>query len=233
MFNFFKKELNRAPQNTEMIGKKVDANQVAIINNKQYVIEKTHVVKCSPYTEDIKPCGWILEYGNVIKDQTFWNNYSGRIYTTRDSAIQSMIQIGKTWGRPDREWRISAIYRMEQMEYRDYLIDEIFKEQKPPKKYDLKFWKVREDAEVELTNRDKRTPVGTFKIKKGTIYCQMEDGSMWTLATPTSPMLGYVWNRILGEYLIPGNYVDEVDIMEQKWIHPHLPISLKNKFNVR
>jgi len=205
----------------------IPSEQVVIIHSKQYIIEKVHKISAQPYTEDIRPYGWTLELGHDIHGKIQYYDYTKKVYTTRESAIQAMIQIKKQWGSgPDRHWRISALYRMDTMDWRDYLIKEIFREEQPCRKYEMKFWKVREDSTVKSQRGYE------FKAKKGQVYVQYEDGVIGLLSTPTE-IGGYGNYRWTLDRLLENDLVEEVDIITQKWIHPHLPIQLKNKYNVR
>jgi hypothetical protein len=116
---------------------------------------------------------------------------------------------------------------MNQMEYRSFKLDKLFSDNNPDsKKYEVKGWKVKEDVEIEYNNGNK------FKYKKGTLFIQLEDGSIFRVNKPSDPTsIGDHYQ--LKHNLIPNKQVVEVDILDEKWAHPHLIKELKLKFKLK
>ena len=111
---------------------------------------------------------------------------------------------------------------MNEPQFRDYQIDQLLNDNPHQKKSkEIKAWKVIEEHEEILSNNHK------IKVKKGTIFIQLENGILrsGTTSEPTSYGLGY----LLRNYLLPKGKVEEIDIRNEKWIHPHLCKELKTK----
>ena len=194
------------------------------INGKRYAIAESMNIKVQASAEDVNVYGWTLEVrwkqnGDWCQWFTYWNN---RIYDSRNSALDAAIKIYPSY-REDYEWRIAPIYKMNQPEWRQYQIDQLLWDSpNSQKKDEIKAWKVKEDCEIEFQNNHK------VKFKKGEIFLNMGNQNIVRVATysePTKFGQGY----ILRQYLLPKGLVEEFDIREEKWIHPHLCKELKNK----
>lgn len=209
-------------------------NDIVTINNRQYILDKTEKINVQPYSGDITIYGWTLEYSYKFLDKKYYTSYNNKVYSTRESAVNAMIQIRKSsYGRNYDDWRISALYKMDEVEYRDFLIKQIFKSDEEKEMYEQpsKYWKVIEDHEFKYNSYN------NVKLKKGTIfqftpYKQNSNmGKVLILSTPTIQNGYYIYSDLLNK-IISMNLVKEVDIKEESWIHPHLPKELKIKYNL-
>lgn len=196
------------------------------IDGKRFAISESMDIKVQSSANDVQVYGWTLENtwksndGEYYQWMTHWNN---RIYNSRSSALDAAIKISKQFGK-SYKWRITPIYKMTQPQYRDYQIDQILEFRPTPKK-EIKAWKTIRDHEEIIGHKP-------FKIKKGTIFLQMENGEIIRVATTSDPTchgLGY----ILRNYLLPKGIVQEIDITDEKWAHPHLLKELKIKLKLK
>ena len=111
---------------------------------------------------------------------------------------------------------------MNDPQFRDYKIEQLLNENTHQKKdKEIKAWRVVEEHEELINNTHK------VKLKKGTIFIQMKNGRIIKASTTTEPSqygIGYVL-----KYLIAKEKVVEIDIRNEKWIHPHLCKELKKE----
>ena len=197
------------------------------INSKEYAIADSQLIKIQAIADDVHLYGWSLEVrwkdnkGEWYSWMAYWNH---RIYTSRSSALDAATKIYPSF-HDGYEWRIVPIYKMTEPEYRDYKIDQLLSStpNKNPKIYEIKAWKAKEDCEI-FYERTKNT----FKYKKGTLFIQMEDGNVRSIKDQTSGM-NYHDRYQLFNNLIVENLVEEVNIQNEKWVHPHLCKELKKK----
>lgn len=60
-------------------------------------------------------------------------------------------------------------------------------------------------------------------IKKDTIFCFLKKNKVWQMATPTeSAHLAYISGDTRIKELWENRDIEEVDIIDEKWIHPHI-----------
>ena len=198
------------------------------VNNKEYAIADSQLVKVQAVADDVHLYGWSLEVrwkdtkGEWYNWMTYWNH---RIYVSRSATLDAATKIYPSYHN-GYEWRIVPIYKMTEPEYRDYKIDQLLRPntvKREPKVYEIKAWKVKEDCEIfyERTNK-------TFKYKKGTLFIQMEDGNIRLIKDQTTP-LDYNSRHQLFNDLIENKQGEEVNIQNEKWAHPHLCKELKTK----
>lgn len=196
------------------------------INGKRFAISDSMNIKVQASADDVQVYGWTLEVrwkdtkGGWYQWMTYWNH---RIYQTRQSALDAAIKVYPSY-RKDYEWRIAPLYKMNQPEWRQYQIDQLLwdRHDSEIKAKEIKAWRVIEDWEETFNN------VNKVKVKKGTIFIQLENGSIMRAATTSEPArsgLGY----LLKNYLLPKGKVEEINIRNEKWIHPHLCKELKTK----
>lgn len=217
------------------IGKKEEVKEVKpspitmVINNIKHVIEDSLFIKVQSSADDVSVYGWSLETRYQMRqgEWTSWYTYyNHRIYNTKESAIDASIKAGLT-NRQDRECRVIPLYRMTEPQYREYKIDKLLGNDKKREVYEIKGWKLKEDYDWYKTPNN-----GTIVHKKGTIYIQLENGDVIKSGTADE----YTWrigrSRLLTE-LIPKNLVEEIDITDEKWLHPHLLKELKIKLKIK
>jgi hypothetical protein len=196
--------------------------------NKNWAIEESIDFQTQAIAEGMRPYGWTFEVrwkdnsGEWYTWQSYWNR---KIYYSVHTATEAALKcyISKNHGY---EWRVKPLYAMEQQEYRNFKIDKLLGgSTQEPKKYEIKGWKIKEDCEVEYNNGNK------IKYKKGTLFIQLENGDIIQMKnTRESPRTG---KYQLFNDLIPGGFVEEVKIEDEKWSHPHLLKEVKNKLKLK
>jgi len=199
------------------------------INNREYAIADSQLIKVQAVADDVHLYGWSLEVrykmsGEFCSWFTYWNH---RVYTSRSSALDAATKV-YTSSSPGYEYRIVPIYKMTEPEYRDYKIDLLLtpnRVNKEPKVYEIKAWKVKEDCEITY-ERNKMV----YKYKKATLFIQMEDGNIRIVKNSIEPnSVIYSHAKMILEDLIKNGQVEEVNIQNEKWAHPHLCKELKKK----
>jgi hypothetical protein len=200
------------------------------INNKEYAIADSQLIKIQAVADDVNLYGWSLEVrwkdnkGEWYSWMTYWNH---RIYTSRSSALDAATKIYPSY-HDGYEWRIVPIYKMTEPEYREYKIDQLLmpnRVNKEPKVYEIKAWKVKEDCEITYERNNR-----TYKYSKSTLFIQMEDGNIRLVKNSTeSNSIIHSQARMILDDLIKNEQVEEVNIKNEKWAHPHLCKELKKK----
>jgi len=198
--------------------------------NKTWAIEESINFQTQAVVEGMKPYGWTIEVrwkdnkGEFYAWQTYWNR---KIYYSALAATEAALKsyVSKSSGY---EWRVKPLYVMEQQEYRNFKLDKLLNEninKIEPKVYEIKGWKVSEDCEIEYKNGNK------FKYKRGTLFIQLENGDIIQIkSSRETPKTGQYQ---LFNDLIPGGFVEEVKIEDEKWSHPHLLKEVKNKLKLK
>lgn len=225
LFNLFKKK------NTEIKPEKNHYNTDVMtytINNKEYAIVDSQIIQIQSVANDVQIYGWSLEVrwkdtkGEFYNWSTYWNH---RIYVSRGSALDAATKVFPSYNN-GYEWRIVPLYKMTEPQFRDYKIDQLLKTnrvERQPKVYEVKAWKVKEDCEISYERTNK-----TFKYKKGTLFIQMEDGNIRLIKDQTTPLDYHSKFQLIND-LIKNEKVEEVNIQNEKWAHPHLCKELKTK----
>lgn len=200
------------------------------INNKEYAIADSQLIKVQAVAEDVNLYGWSLEVrwkdskGEFYSWSTYWNH---RIYVSRSSALDAATKVFPHYNN-GYEWRIVPIYKMTEPEYREYKIDQLLmpnRTNKEPKVYEIKAWKVKEDCEITYERNNR-----TYKYSKSTLFIQMEDGNIRLVKNSTeSNSIIHLHARMILDDLIKNEQVEEVNIKNEKWAHPHLCKELKRK----
>ena len=206
------------------------------INGKEYAIADSKLIKIQAVSDDVHLYGWSLEVrwrrqnGEWYNWMTYWNH---RIYVTRNAALDAAGKIFPHWSfdsNGESEWRIVPIYKMTEPQYRDYKIDQLLntsKVNKEPKVYEIKAWKVKEDCEVKYERNH-----SIYKYSKNTLFIQMEEGNIRVVKNKTERNKTiYSNSKMILDDLIKNEQVEEVNIKNEKWAHPHLCKELKNKIN--
>ena len=224
LFNIFKKQQpKKEPVKNHYNGELMTYT----INNKQYAIADSQIIQIQSVADDVQIYGWTLEFrykdmrGEWYSWSTYWNH---RIYVSRSAALDAATKIYPSF-RDGYEFRIAPLYKMTEPEYREYKIDQLLSNSKvsEPKVYEIKAWKVKEDCEIYY-ERTKHT----FKYKKGTLFIQMEDGNIKSVKDQTSGISHHDKFQLFNN-LIEEDKVEEVNIQNEKWVHPHLCKELKTK----
>ena len=200
------------------------------INNKEYAIADSQLIKIQAVADDVHLYGWSLEVRYKMSDGefcswfTYWNH---RVYTSRSSALDAATKV-YTSSSPGYEYRIVPLYKMTEPEYREYKIDQLLmpnRANKEPKVYEIKAWKIKEDCEITYERNNM-----TYKYSKSTLFIQMEDGNIRLIKNSIEPNgIIYSHAKMILEDLIKNEQVEEVNIKNEKWAHPHLCKELKRK----
>jgi len=224
LFNTFKKK-----QTTKVEKPKDHYNSDIMrytINGKEYAIADSQILKVQSVANDVQVYGWTLEFrykdtrGEWYSWSTYWNH---RIYVSRSAALDAATKIYPSH-RDGYEFRIAPLYKMTEPEYRDFKIDQLLTgKPKDPKVYEIKAWKVKDDCEIYY----ERTK-STFKYKKGTLFIQMEDGNIKSIKDQTTGIRHHDRYQLFNNLLEEGK-AEEVNIQNEKWVHPHLFKELKTK----
>ena len=227
LFDIFKKK--QVPKKVESVNNHYNSELMTYtINNKEYAIADSQLIKIQAVADDVQIYGWSLEVrwkdnkGEFYNWSTYWNH---RIYVSRSSALDAATKVFPSYNN-GYEWRIVPLYKMNESQFRDYKIDQLLRPntvERKPKVYEIKAWKVKEDCEIfyERTNK-------TFKYKKGTLFIQMEDGNIKSIKDQTTGMSHNDRHQLFND-LIKNEQVEEVNIQNEKWAHPHLCKELKTK----
>ena len=165
LINLFKRNKKTVPQ---LDIPKGDPKQTMYINNIIYYIEKKDQISIQSDPTDVKPYGWTIEFRWKHRDTwTNWQQYwTKKTYDTKSSATMASIEIKKHWTERECEWRISALYKMDSMQYRDYTIDILLSTDQKPKVENpksLQFFKLKEDTEIEFKYGVNSTHVPALK----------------------------------------------------------------------
>jgi len=182
-------------------------------------------IEIQSYADDVHVYGWSLEVrwkydGNWFPWVTHWNH---KIYQSQKSALDAASKIYTSHRRwEDYQWRITPLYKMNVPEYRQYKIDRLLNDH-PKEDTFVTAWKVKEDFETQIVGE-------LVKVKKGEIFLKTQRVTIRvaTYIRSTIPNQGY----LLTKYLLPMGLAEEIDISEEKWIHPHLCKELKRKLKI-
>lgn len=239
LFNLFKKKKATPVAPTTPVKNHFNSETMNYtINNREYAIADSQLIKVQAVADDVHLYGWSLEVryrmsgGEFCSWFTYWNH---RVYTSRSSALDAATKV-YTSSSPGYEYRIVPLYKMTEPEYRDYKIDLLLtpnRVNKEPKVYEIKAWKSKNDIEVEVPNKYPSNKPYLYKCKKNTMFIQMEDGNIRIVKNSTEPKsIMYEHSRYILEYLIENELVEEVNIQNEKWAHPHLCKELKKKIKL-
>ena len=231
LFNLFKKKKSTPVAPVTSVKNHFNSETMNYtINNREYAIADSQLIKVQAVADDVHLYGWSLEVrykmsgGEFCSWFTYWNH---RVYATRSSALDAATKV-YTSSSPGYEYRIVPLYKMTEPEYRDYKIDLLLtpnRVNKEPKVYEIKAWKVKEDCEITY-ERNKMV----YKYKKETLFIQIEDGNIRIVKNSIEPnSIIYSHAKMILEDLIKNEQVEEVNIKNEKWAHPHLCKELKKK----
>lgn len=212
-------------------GKKKDVNPNPIvmdINNSRYVIEDSVFISIQSTAGDVKVYGWSLEYRFRQSDQYQWSGWwtvNNRVYQSRESTIDAAVKMKLSYDI-NHEYRSIPLYRMEEPQYRDYKIDKLLNDKKKDV-YEIKGWRLKEDYEYYKNGRSNKPWVH----KKGSVFIQLENGSIiksGTCDNQTDRCHTLTRGELFTKW-IPNGLVEEINISDEKWLHPHLLKELKIK----
>lgn len=218
-FNLFKKAVCK-----EILPKPITMT----INNSEYTIDGASI-KVQSTAEDVQVYGWTLEQRYKYNNEwSSWHtHYNHRIYNSKESAIDASIKIGNL---NHEEFRITPLYKMSDPQYREYKIDKILNNSNTKKTYEIKGWRLKEDYDyfVHPTNGSKYTH------KKGSVFIQLENGRIIKSGNFVDPTYrtGITPKSTTGTWfdtMIKNGFLEEIEIKDEKWLHPHLLKGLKNK----
>lgn len=196
-----------------------------MIDNQKYAIKDSFDIKCQTIPDGKQIYGWTLETRYKINGEwcQWYTYYNNRIYQSMSSAIGAGIKTHPN-GKENVDWRICPLYKMENAEFREFKIDQLLNKTKENEKYEIKAWILEEDFERKFNNN--------FMIhKKGSVFIQKDNGGIIISATPkTIALHGY--NYLFKEIQKYGR-IKEINLIDEKQLHPHLLKSIKQKLNIK
>ena len=194
------------------------------VNKKEYLLEEYSHIEIQDELLDTKIYGWTLEFKSQYqyKNMESWfSSWTNRIYCSKQSALDAAIKIGNK-----EEFRISPLYKMEGGVLRDYKISQILEDsvsnkdnKKSKNVYEIKSWKLTEDFEMNLYG----------KHKKGSVFIQLEDGNIIKSGTSIEKTKRWLMTTFIPHAKQLG-IIQEIEIKDEKWLHPHLLKELKLKY---
>lgn len=218
LFKLFSK---KKPQNTEL----KNEQDYITINRKMWRVSDIVPIQVQTYSDSKQVYGWSLEY--KYGDTNWFRCWNNKIYSSINSATSACISIKKSLS-DNYEFRIVALYKMTESEFRDYKIEQLIGDAEKInfKKPEIKVWKVKEDCEVFYERTGRR-----FEYKKGTLFIEDEHGRTFTIKNQTTK-LGIDDGYTLSNDLIVKGLVEQVNIDNEKWAMPHLCKELKQKIKI-
>ena len=194
------------------------------VNKKEYLLEEYSHIEIQDELLDTKIYGWTLEFKSQYqyKNMESWfSSWTNRNYCSKQSALDAAIKIGNK-----EEFRISPLYKMEGGVLRDYKISQILEDslsnkdnKKSKNVYEIKSWKLTEDFEMNLYG----------KHKKGSVFIQLEDGNIIKSGTSIEKTKRWLMTTFIPHAKQLG-IIQEIEIKDEKWLHPHLLKELKLKY---
>lgn len=199
------------------------------IGGTRYAVSDSMDIEVQSHAGDVYVYGWTLEVRWKHGDDwhpwmTYWNH---RIYQSQKSAIDATTKIYLNYKGEDYQWRIAPLYKMNVPEYRQYKIDQLLSNKSSERKEsEIKAWRVKEDHQIQFSNGY------GVEVKRGEIFLQMSNQNIVRVAT-CSESTKFGQGYLIRNYLIPRDIVEEFDIREEKWIHPHLCKELKKRLKIK
>jgi hypothetical protein len=193
-----------------------------------YAISDSMDIEVQSHAGDVYVYGWTLEVrwkhaGDWLPWMTNWNH---RIYQSQRSALDAATKIYPSYKGEDYQWRVTPLYKMNVPEYRQYKIDKLLSNKTTlQRESEIKAWKVNEDKQIQFGNGR------GVEVKRGEIFLQISMGNIIRVATYTQST-EFGQGYLLRNYLLPMGLAEEIDISEEKWIHPHLCKELKRKLKI-
>lgn len=199
------------------------------INNRDYIAEYDTTFKVQSVAEDVNVYGWVLETRYKFDGKwTHWvSYYNNRIYHSRESAVDASMKIRSMYRDSSDAWRISPIYKMNEPQYRDYKINKILGDDKKPNTFEIKGWKLNERFKYHST-KDK-----DFYYENGTVFIQLENGSVIISGGCVKKNQYLHYRKRFVDEVLPNADISEIEILDEKWLHPHLLRELKIKLKIK
>ena len=171
-------------------------------------------------------------WNRLNEDDSYWgwiNNIGAGLKTAVTGVEQKPVET-QTKSEPNPEEKSKTSDKSaepKKVEPKESALPGLSKPKKvEPKVYEIKGWKVKEDCEIEYKNTNSK-----FKYKKGTLFIQLQSGDILQVKSSRENNRS---NRYqLFNDLIPGGFVEEVKIEDEKWSHPHLLKEIKNKLKLK
>ena len=185
------------------------------VNGKEYLTEEIATYQCEDPNTDMQVYGWVIEF--KFKDSNIWSNYwTNKIYNSKSSAENALIQIPKY--NIQEEYRILPLYRLQGSVLRDFKIKQVLGEVKKKKPHELKAWKSLKDFERHGK-----------KHKRGSIFIQLQNGTI--VKSGQNEKTVYIWNSDFKLKLKEKKLFEEIELKDEKWLHPHLLKEVKVLLN--
>jgi hypothetical protein len=167
-----------------------------------------------------KVYGWTVELRRKSHSSEDWFiNYKNKIYGSQNVALDAAIKIINDFRQKGsnanyfHDFKIIPIYKMDDSEYREWKIDQIIDKTESTDNKKIKSWKLKEDV---LYYRS--------EYKSGTIFIELSNGC---IITPNESIPS---RRVSKSFIHKHiNILEEIDIIDEKWVHPHLLKELKLK----
>ena len=185
------------------------------VNGKEHITEEITTYQCEDPNPDMDVYGWVIEF--KFKDSDIWSNYwTNKIYNSKSSAENALIQIPKY--NLQEEYRILPLYRLQGSTLREFKLKQILGEVKEKKPQELKAWKSLKDFERHGK-----------KHKRGSVFIQLENGTI--VKSGQNEKTVYMWNSDFKLKLKEKKLFEEIELKDEKWLHPHLLKEVKVLLN--
>src|SRR5574343_520079 len=181
------------------------------VNCKEYIIDDSLELKIQHTSADLKP------YGCAVESRTNYNSKS--------VAMDACIKL-KNYQSSNYEYRIIPLYKLDNDYHRQCKLDRIFNDNEiVPKKYELKAWKLKDDYEWHKTQNH------TIVFTKNTVFIQLENGTIIKKSKAVDPTCHYI-DKVKLLKLVESGLAEEIELKDEKWLHPHLLKTIKEKIKL-
>lgn len=196
-------------------------------NKEENDPQKENSVRVQTPSDNIQIYGWAVESryhynGQWTNWYTHWNH---KIYNGKEVAIDACAKMGT---HMSNEYRVIPLFRMNDSQYRDHKLNRILPN-KNSKTFEIKGWKLKEDFQYEINKYTKSTMV----YKKGTVFIRLENGNIIKSGNTVDPTLLSPYVSIFLPDLVSKGLAEEIEIKDEKWLHPHLLKGLKSKLKIK
>lgn len=197
------------------------------VNCKEYIIDDSLELKIQHTSADLKPYGWAVESRTNYNGQwsEWYNHWNHRIYNSKSVAMDACIKL-KNYQSSNYEYRIIPLYKLDNDYHRQCKLDRIFNDNEiVPKKYELKAWKLKDDYEWHKTQNH------TIVFTKNTVFIQLENGTIIKKSNAVDPTCHYI-DKVKLLKLVESGLAEEIELKDEKWLHPHLLKTIKEKIKL-